>query len=53
MFAARHVVEENHLRVLVAPFNLLASGVVAWVVVIRVHADYLSVALVPEKQALV
>lgn len=53
MFAAGHVVKENHLRVLGAPFDLLARGVIAWVVIIRVHTDNLAIALVPEQQALV
>lgn len=53
MFAARHVVEENHLRVLVAPFNLFARSVIAWVVVVRVHTNDFAVTLVPEQQALV
>ena len=53
MFAAGHVVKENHLRVLGAPFDLLSCGVIAWVVIIRVHTDNLAIALVPEQQALV
>lgn len=53
MLAARHVVEENDLRVLGAPFNLLACGIVAWAVVIRINADNLAITLVPEQQALV
>lgn len=53
MFASRHVVEENHLRVLVAPFNLFARGIIAWIVVVRVHTNDFAVALIPEQQTLV